>query len=263
MNMPQRRRRRSPSQKLLSEQKSVIFRPLRPTRPSTRRRIVLSLVIGLATAFVLAKEPPVPLLTPEQKQGALTQFIAKKKFIEERFYPGATNERDRVRYEAKVNELAGQLEKLGIAEQTKAAVLALFRPTMVEFEDADSEERDRFLQYLEELMGIFGIESSDGLLNKWRYGFDPKEPLEVSNANALAAMTSDEKALFARFEGMTAASALDVMRSVLGPPTTDAGAMRLWHLKPDASSAIGLSLQGGETLFTWLARNRFTYARRL
>jgi Domain of unknown function (DUF4844) len=241
----------------------VTSRPPRPTRLSSRRGVVLSLVLGLANTLVIAKEKAVPLLTPEQKQEALAQFIAKKKFIEERFYPGATNERDRVRYEAKVNELAGQLEKLGPAEQTKAAVLALFRPTMLEFEEADSEERDRFLQYLEELMDIFSISSSDGLLNKWRYGFDPKEPLEVSNANALAAMTPEEKALFARFEGMTAASALDVMRSVLGPPATEAAAMRLWYLKPDASSAISLSLQGGEALFTWIAKNRFTYARRL
>ncbi len=27
--------------------------------------------------------------------------------------------------------------------------------------------------YIETIMDILGIESSDGLLNQWRYGFDP------------------------------------------------------------------------------------------
>jgi hypothetical protein len=39
-------------------------------------------------------------------------------------------------------------------------------------EGEDSEERDRILSYLEEIMEILGIESSHGLLNEWRYGFD-------------------------------------------------------------------------------------------
>lgn len=189
--------------------------------------------------------------------------MAKKKFVEEGFYPGATNEADRAHYEAKVNELASRLAKLSPSEQTKSAVLNLFKPTMAEFDAADSEERDRFLEYLEELMDIFGIESSDGLLNKWRYGFDPKEPLNVSNANALAAMTAEEKALLARFKDITAANALDVLRTVLGPPAADAGGMRLWYLKPDASSAIGLSAQADATVFIWVAKDRFTYSLRL
>lgn len=204
-----------------------------------------------------------PALSPEQRLQALAQFIAKKKFVQERFYPGATNEADRIHYEAGVNELASRLAKLPPSEQTKSAVLSLFKPTMADFDAADSEERDRFLEYLEELMDIFGIESSDGLLNKWRYGFDPREPLEVSNANALAAMTAEEQALLARFKDITAANALDVLRAVLGPPTADAGGMRLWHLKPGAMSAIGLATQAGVTVFIWTAKDRFTYSRRL
>ena len=37
----------------------------------------------------------------------------------------------------------------------------------------DSEERDRVLFYAEEVMDILEIESSGGLLSRWRYGFDP------------------------------------------------------------------------------------------
>ncbi len=217
----------------------------------------------LATPLAYSKEKALPALSTEQRLLALAQFIAKKKFVEEGFYPGATNEADRVHYEARVNELANRLAKLPPSEQTKSAVLNLFRPTMAEFDAADSEERDRFLGYLEELMDIFGIESSDGLLNKWRYGFDPREPLEVSNANALVAMTTEERALLARFKDITAANALDLLRAVLGPPKADGGGMRLWYLKPDASSAIGLAEQSGGTVFIWTAKDRFTYSRRL
>lgn len=35
---------------------------------------------------------------------------------------------------------------------------------------------DRGLTYMEELMDIYGIESFDGRLNIWRYGFDPNDP---------------------------------------------------------------------------------------
>lgn len=215
----------------------------------------------LAIPLAYSKEKALPALSTEQKLLALAQIIAKKKFVEEGFYPGATHEADRVHYEARVNELASRLAKLPPSEQTKSDVLTLFKPTMAEFDAADSEERDRFLGYLEELMDIFGIESSDGLLNKWRYGFDPREPLEVSNANALAAMTSEERALLARFDGITAANALDVLRGLLGSPTVDAGGMRRWHLKPDATSAIGLATQAGVTAIIWTAKDRFTYSR--
>ncbi|ELJ8549638.1 DUF4844 domain-containing protein [Vibrio cholerae] len=34
---------------------------------------------------------------------------------------------------------------------------------------------DRSLSYMEEIMDIYGIESSGGRLNTWRYGFDPAD----------------------------------------------------------------------------------------
>ena len=32
---------------------------------------------------------------------------------------------------------------------------------------------DRGLSYMEEIMDIYKIESSEGRLNEWRYGFEP------------------------------------------------------------------------------------------
>jgi hypothetical protein len=37
----------------------------------------------------------------------------------------------------------------------------------------DSEDEDRICSYFEELMDCVGLQSSNGQLNKWRYGFDP------------------------------------------------------------------------------------------
>ena len=37
----------------------------------------------------------------------------------------------------------------------------------------DTEDRERVCHYFEELMDIVGLQSSDGLLNNFMYGFDP------------------------------------------------------------------------------------------
>jgi hypothetical protein len=39
--------------------------------------------------------------------------------------------------------------------------------------DLDTEDRERVCVYFEELMDIVGLESSNGQLNMFMYGFDP------------------------------------------------------------------------------------------
>ena len=56
---------------------------------------------------------------------------------------------------------------------TKSFVLGEFKSTLAEFESSDSEEQDQACAYIENSMDVLGIESSDGLLSQWRYGFDP------------------------------------------------------------------------------------------
>ena len=209
-----------------------------------------------------ADKPP-GVFSPSERFDLLARFIAARKFTPEGTYPGATNEQDRLKFEAWVNELAVRLQSLPVAEQTKSRVLAEFKPTLDRFEHADSEERDRLLGYLEDLMDVFGIASSDGMLNKWRYGFDPKESPESRNANAIAAMTTEERALLAKLDGMTSGSAQSVLVAVLGPASSSTGGMQIWYLKPDASSAISLMSQGGVLVWSWMAKDRFFYARRL
>ena len=41
--------------------------------------------------------------------------------------------------------------------------------------ELDTEDRERVCTYFEELMDIVGLESSNGQLNRFMYGFDPNE----------------------------------------------------------------------------------------
>jgi Domain of unknown function (DUF4844) len=111
----------------------------------------------------------------------LRQLRAEPKFHEHMpgFYPGAPNEEVRCRCERQLNALVDRLTVGLPAHATKQYVLEEFRTTLTAFETEDSEECDRLLGYLEQIMDITGIESSDGLLNEWRYGFDPTKPPQM------------------------------------------------------------------------------------
>lgn len=106
----------------------------------------------------------------------LRNFLAQKKFIEDfsLMYPGAPDESVRASAELIINNLASRLI-MGVTDNpTKAYVLGQFKLSLNQLESYDSEERDRALSYMEGIMDILNIESSDGLLNNWRYGFDPQ-----------------------------------------------------------------------------------------
>ena len=108
-----------------------------------------------------------------KQREALLAFAQNEKFVEENLYPGAPDEEIRIRLQGHVNDLAARLTSRLAEPIDKAAVLDEFKVTLAHFEEEDSEERERVCGYLEEIMDIFEIESSDGLLNTWLYGFDP------------------------------------------------------------------------------------------
>ncbi|OOG88630.1 hypothetical protein B0E41_01985 [Hydrogenophaga sp. A37] len=209
-------------------------------------------------------------MTPDERRQALDRFIAKKKFVKEPFYLVDLDEADRLKYEAWVNQLARSLRKLAPSRQIKPVVLEKFKPVMKKFENTEGEDQDRFLGYLEELMEIFGIESSDGLLSKWRYGHDMTEEvkaheaqMQARNAQALAAMTSDERALLERLQDMTKANAEETLRSLLGAPVVEDDFGKMWSMTtPDSDSTLGLMMRWGSIAFIWQFRG-FTYFRRL
>jgi hypothetical protein len=229
---------------------------------------LLSLTAALALLFAASAgaqtESTTPTMSTATKRAeALAAFQAKKKFIAEGLYPGATNEQDRARYEVLVNDLAARLLNLPPEKQTKANVLSEFKVTMPAFELVDSEERDRFLDYLNELMSIFSIESSDGLLNTWRYGFDPKESIEKSNQRALASMSAGDLALLAKLESATSSTIELRLKEILGEPQTAVGPLRVWHLNAQGTSAISLFKEGEALVLLFMTPAGHLYRRRM
>lgn len=116
----------------------------------------------------------------------LKEFRHKKKFLadDRLLYPGAGSEATRILLESKINELADRLIS-GIAiNPRKSFVMDQFRVTLAQCVEFDTENRERICSYMEEIMDILGIESSDGLLNRWMYGLDLHKILLWVNRDA-------------------------------------------------------------------------------
>ena len=235
----------------------------------SRRTLLLSALLCAASINVWAN-PAGQGMTPQDRRQALDRFIAKKKFVKEPFYLVDLDESDRLKYEAWVNQLARSLRQLAPARQIKPVVLGMFKPVMKKFENTEGEEQDRFLGYLVERMEIFGIESSDGLLSKWRYGHDMTEEmkardaqLQALNAQALATMTPDERALLERLHAMTKADAEDTLRSLFGAPVFEGEGSKMWSATAtDRSSTLSLLERWGAVFLIWKI-GELTYFRRL
>jgi hypothetical protein len=116
------------------------------------------------------------IITPEVlRQLSVLRSSSKFQKEWEHFYPGATNEDTRLAAEQAINAMLDRLPT-GLRESpSKSYVLSEFLEMLEAFEPADSEEREQACNYCERVMKVLGIESSDGLLNTWLYGFDPEQ----------------------------------------------------------------------------------------
>jgi len=130
--------------------------------------------------------------TPENASEKFIAFIAMKKFMEQpypNFYPGIADEKMRPVLTEKINRAA--LDFKTVAESEKPTdkrylekiEIGLSRFADV-YKDLDAEDRERVCSYFEELMDIVGLESSNGQINKFMYGFDPEE-LNKKNKSAI------------------------------------------------------------------------------
>jgi hypothetical protein len=90
-------------------------------------------------------------------------------------YPGAPDEAIRLNAERSVNQMLDRLTAALMTSPTKAFVLSEFQRMLNGFEEHDTEEREQACGYCEQVMALLGIERSDGLLNRWLYGFDPND----------------------------------------------------------------------------------------
>lgn len=120
----------------------------------------------------------IKMKTPENTREKLEEFIAKGKFYKENFYPGIADEKLRPLFTKKINEAASDFLSVAQSDnptdkkyQEKIGIgLSRFSDVYLEL---DTEDRERVCRYFEELMDIVGLESSDGKLNKFMYGFNP------------------------------------------------------------------------------------------
>jgi Domain of unknown function (DUF4844) len=102
----------------------------------------------------------------------LAEMRREPKYVDEpgTIYDGLRPESARQRAEGQLNDLIDRLCNGLLSTPAKRFVLSEFAETLTEFEPTDTEDRECLLRYLERIMDILGIESSDGLLNRWLYG---------------------------------------------------------------------------------------------
>ena len=122
------------------------------------------------------------LTLPSDFQRKLATMRAEPKFQADAggLYTGVHNEAERLRAEGAINALIDRLEREVSAHPTKRFVLGAFSRTLSQIELSDTEDRERACAYLEQIMDIVGLKSSDGLLNRWLYGFDPRRAKRAS-----------------------------------------------------------------------------------
>jgi hypothetical protein len=146
---------------------------------------VLAIVVTLVGAVFVAGLTGVlfavwPTSWPDQQLpvtdseiAALQRLRAEHKFYPDAklFYPGAIDEATRARCDALVNDLLSQLIASVKTTPRKSRVLSALKATLSNASRLDSEEQDRLGSYVEEILRILDIDSSNELINVWRYGF--------------------------------------------------------------------------------------------
>lgn len=134
--------------------------------------------IGLTILFMTACRQG-KIKTSIETMDKFEEFKAKEKFVVDTtiFYPGIADPVMRPILTAKINLAADDFKAL--AETSKATdkeYQEKIKIGLQRFYDVyinlDTEDRERVCHYFEELMDIVGLESSNGQLNEFNYGFN-------------------------------------------------------------------------------------------
>ena len=111
-------------------------------------------------------------------QKMFTEFISKEKFNKDEvlLYPGLKDNSLKYSLTNEINRIAETFKLI----QTSKKNAEKFYQIAIEIGiksisnyDLDTEDRTRVANYIEELMDIVELESSNGILNNYVYGFDP------------------------------------------------------------------------------------------
>ncbi len=99
----------------------------------------------------------------------LNLFKTELKFKEDlkTFYPGAISDIQRMKLQILVNSVADKILEGGTENFLKEFVLDKFREIQEKALEYDTEDRERICYYLEKIMDICEIESSDGVLEEF------------------------------------------------------------------------------------------------
>ncbi|GLR15077.1 hypothetical protein GCM10007907_38670 [Chitinimonas prasina] len=226
-----------------------------------RFALALTLALVCSIPFTASADDSKQVAAPVSQTQLLTSFIAKKKYLPDGQFAGVGSESARVEYEALLNALATRL--LAIADQPspKAPLLAAFKTAYPDFQHAESGVRERTLSYFEELMDILGVQSSDGLLNRLYYGFDPSQTTDMRNADAVAAMTEQERAFAKRLDGLNEQSALPFLMQELGKPAMQSSVSTIWIRESEPGNMLSLVQQQGKSVLIWVIEGRFVFSR--
>ena len=138
-----------------------------------------NLLIGL-TIFVMTACGQGKIKTPIDAMDKFEKFKTKEKFLQDNsiFYPGIADPAMRPILSAKINLAADDFKALAeTGKATDKEYQEKIKIGLQRFYDVyinlDTEDRERVCLYFEEIMDIVGLESSNGQLNKFVYGFDP------------------------------------------------------------------------------------------
>jgi Domain of unknown function (DUF4844) len=126
----------------------------------------------------------------------LDEFRLRSKYIVEpgTLYSGMPPEYNRQLAETQLNDLLDNLKHRLPGGLTKQFVRDQCTKTLSIFESGETEDRERLCDYLAEIMDIVGVEN-DGLLERWLYGFDPKEELEKAGDDPRALVGSEMRSV--------------------------------------------------------------------
>lgn len=142
-------------------------------------------IIALFLTLSACVQNETEMKTPENASKKFAEFIAKKKFVADNNYPGIADEKMRPLFTEKINSVASDFKSVAESEKpTDKKYQDKIRIGLSRFADVymelDTEDRERVCVYIEELMDIVELESSNGLLNKFMYSFDIDE-LKIKN----------------------------------------------------------------------------------
>ena len=107
----------------------------------------------------------------------LNSLLGKDKFIEDlsTFYPGCPDSEIRKNLNEKIDKAINEFIDAAKNNSSKDEYLALLKKEVYRFDqdELDTEDAERVGTIFEQIMDCIGLESSEGILNTWMYGFDP------------------------------------------------------------------------------------------